>query len=96
MPTYEILRIAPQILENFHISVAKSKTGDDGQLPTGWHLLADWHFTPVILTAAQSAALPTSQQNAGTRANVYARSALNRSGMAFAFPRVWEILRWII
>jgi len=76
---FEILRIAPQILENSHISVARPKTNDDGQLPAGWHLLADWHFTPVILTAAQSAALPTSQQNAGTRANVYARSALTET-----------------
>jgi hypothetical protein len=96
MPTDEMVGLRRKLLENSYISVPKSKTADDGQLPAGWQLLADWHFTPVILAAAQSAALPTSQQNAGTRANVYARSALNRSGMAFAFPRVWEILRWII
>jgi hypothetical protein len=75
VPTYEILRIAPQMLENSHISVAKPSTAGDALLPAGWQLLTRWHFTPVILTAAQSAALPTSQQNAGTRANVYARSA---------------------
>src|SRR5881397_2098666 len=63
-----MFRITPEILETSHMSLAKPETNDDGQLPTGWHLLADWHFTPVILTAAQSAALPTSQQNAGTRA----------------------------
>ena len=77
MPTYEILGIAPQILENSHMSLAKPSTARDGLLPAGWHLLADWHFTPVILTAAQSAALPTSQQNAGTRANVYCIGILN-------------------
>jgi hypothetical protein len=44
VPTYEILRIAPQILENSHISVAKPSTAGDGQLPTGWHLLTCWHF----------------------------------------------------
>src|SRR5262249_55871392 len=37
-------------------------TGVDKLLPAGWQLLADWHFTPVNLTAAQSTALPTSQQ----------------------------------
>jgi hypothetical protein len=60
MPTDEMFGLRRKLLENSYISVAKSKTGDDGQLPAGWHLLADWHFTPVILTAAQSAALPTS------------------------------------
>jgi len=34
-----------KLLENSYISVAKSKTNNYGQLPTGWHLLADWHFT---------------------------------------------------
>ena len=62
MPTDEMFGLRRQLLENSYISVAKSNTGDDGQLPTGWHLLTCWHFTPVILTAAQSAALPTSQQ----------------------------------
>jgi len=30
---------ALQILETSHMSLAKPKTNDDGQLPTGWHLL---------------------------------------------------------
>ena len=81
MPTDEMFGLRRKLLENSYISVAKPKTGDDGLLPAGWHLLTDWHFTPVILTAAQSAALPTSQQNAGTRANVYARQAVNPSGV---------------
>ena len=38
------------------MSLAKSETNDDGQLPAGWRLTTGWHFTPVILTAAQSAA----------------------------------------
>ena len=96
MPTYEIFGLRRKYLRTVTYQLRNPSTGGDGLLPAGWHLLTDWHFTPVILTAAQSAALPMSQQNAGTRANVYARSALNRSGMAFAFPRAWEILRWII
>src|SRR6266481_9474667 len=47
VPTYEILRIAPQILENSHISVARPSTAGDGLLPAGWHLLADWHWRTV-------------------------------------------------
>src|SRR6266436_10371834 len=65
MPTYEILRIAPQILENFHISVAKSKTGDDGQLPTGWHLLTCWHFTAGRFNCRTSAAVRSQQTRKG-------------------------------
>ena len=89
MPTDEMFGLRRKLLENSYISVAKSKTGDDGQLPTGWHLLTCWHFTAGRFNCRTSGALPTYQQNAGTRANVYARSAINRRGMAFAFPRAW-------
>jgi hypothetical protein len=43
------------------MSLAKSETNDDGQLPAGWRLTTGWHFTPVILTAGQSAALRSQQ-----------------------------------
>ena len=59
------------------MSLAKPKTNDDGQLPTGWHLLTYWHFTAGRFNCRTSAALPTSQQNAGTRANVYCIGILN-------------------
>ena len=39
-----ILAIALQIPENSHISVAKPRTGDDGLLPAGRQMPADWHF----------------------------------------------------
>ena len=51
MPTDEMFGLRRKLLENSYISVAKSKTGDDGQLPARWQLLTCWHFTPVILTA---------------------------------------------
>jgi hypothetical protein len=44
------------------MSLAKPETNDDGQLPTGWHLLACWHFTAGRFNCRTSAALPTSQQ----------------------------------
>ena len=67
MPTYEILGIALQILENSHISVAKSKTGDDGQLLTGWHLLTCWHFTAGRFNCRTSAALRSQQTRKGDK-----------------------------
>jgi hypothetical protein len=45
MPPDEIFGLRRKLLENSYISVAKSKTGDNGQLPTGWQLLTYWHFT---------------------------------------------------
>jgi hypothetical protein len=35
---------ALQILETSHISVAKPRTDDDGLLPAGRQMPADWHF----------------------------------------------------
>ncbi len=92
MPTYEILRIAPQILENSHISVAKSKTGDDGQLPTGWHLLTYWHFTAGRFNCRTSAAWRCLSKR-GKETNIHPCQAVNPSGIVFAFARMWEIQR---
>ena len=94
MPTDEMFGLRRKLLENSYISVAKSKTGDDGQLPTGWHLLNCWHFTAGRLTAARVPRCGLSKR--GDESERLCASALNRSGMAFAFPRAWEILRWII
>ena len=39
------------------MSLAKPETNDDGQLPTGWHLLTCWHFTAGRFNCRTSAAL---------------------------------------
>ena len=44
-PTYEMLGIALQILENSQISVVKPRTDNDGLLPAGRQMPADWHLT---------------------------------------------------
>jgi hypothetical protein len=47
------------------MSLAKPETNDDGQLPTGWHLLADWHFTAGRFNCRTSAALRSQQTRKG-------------------------------
>ena len=83
MPTDEMFGLRRKLLENSYISVAKSKTGDDGQLPTGWHLLTCWHFTAGRFNCRTSAALRSQQTR--ERGERLSASALNRSGIAFAF-----------
>ena len=75
------------------MSLAKPETNDDGQLPTGWHLLTCWHFTAGRFNCRTSAALPTSQQNP-ERERTFVRVLRETERIAFAFPRAWEILRW--
>ena len=96
MPTYEIFRMCRKYLRPVTYQLRNRRLGDDGQLPTGWHLLTYWHFTAGRFNCRTKCRVAMSQQNAERRANVYPRSALNRSGIAFAFPRAWEIQRWII
>ena len=95
MPTDEMFGLRRKLLENSYISVAKSKTADDGQLPTGWQLLTCWHFTAGRFNCRTSAALRVSA-NAEMRRTFIRVLQLNRSGIVFAFARMWEIQRWII
>ena len=65
MPTDEMFGLRRKLLENSYISVAKSKTGDDGQLPTGWPLLTCWHFTAGRFNCRTSAAVRSQQTRKG-------------------------------
>src|SRR6266550_4567527 len=47
------------------MSLAKPKTNDDVQLPTGWHLPTRWHFTAGRFNCRTSAALRSQQTRKG-------------------------------
>ena len=94
MPTDEMFGLRRKLLENSYISVPKSKTADDGQLPTGWQLLTCRHSLPVDLTAARVPRCGLSK--GGKEANIHPRQAVNPSGIVFALARMWEIQRWKI
>ena len=49
------------------MSLAKPETNDDGQLPTGWHLLTCWHFTAGRFNCRTSAALRSQQTWKGSK-----------------------------
>jgi hypothetical protein len=67
MPTDEMFGLRRKLLENSYISVPKSKTADDGQLPTGWQLLTCRHFTAGRFYCRTSAALRSQQTRKGSK-----------------------------
>ena len=74
------------------MSLVKSETNDDGQLPAGWHLLTCWHFTAGrfnCLTKPRAAV----SANAERRQTFTRAKQSTRAGIVFAFARMWEIQR---
>ena len=82
MPTDEMFGLRRNCLRTVTYQLRNRRLIDDGQLPTGWHLLTYWHFTAEIL---RSAALRAA--NAERRQTFHPRQSVNPSGIVFALAR---------
>jgi hypothetical protein len=71
MPTDEMFGLRRNYLRTVTDQSSNRRRCDDGQVPTGWQMPADWHLSSGKFNCRTSGALPTSQQRLKLRANVY-------------------------